>query len=108
VPTRVPARTSRPLASWAAEGPDRFLSVLGTQVRNRHFFAPYKDLVRTVEPPAYQVSGDQVTVTATTYAIGVHLVAADPRRWYSDDFFDLEPGESRTVSGPPPLALRSR
>jgi beta-mannosidase len=108
VATRVPARSSRPLASWAAEGPDRYLSVRGTGVRNRHFFAPYKDLVRTVEAPTYDVAGDAVTVTATTYAIAVHLVSADPHRWYSDDFFDLEPGESRTVSGPPPVALRSR
>jgi hypothetical protein len=46
-----------------------------------------------------------VTVTATSYAIAVHLVGEGP---YSDDFFDLEPGESRTVSGPPPRGIRSR
>ena len=77
----------------------------GTTVRNRHFFAPYKDLVRTIEAPTLVVNGDEITVTATTYAIGVHLVGAGA---YSDDYFDLEPGESRTVSGPPPRGLRSR
>jgi beta-mannosidase len=101
----VPPRTNRCLGSWPAEGPDRYLSVRGSRVRNRHFFTTYKDLVRTVETPSYDVAGDQVTVTATSYAIAVHLVGEGP---YSDDFFDLEPGESRTVSGPPPRGIRSR
>ncbi len=100
-----PPRSNQKLGSWAAEGPDHYVAVRGSTVRNRHFFTTYKDLVRTVEAPTYVVDGDEVTVTATAYAIGVHLVGEGA---YSDAFFDLEPGESRTVSGPPPRGLRSR
>jgi beta-mannosidase len=70
--------------------------------KNRHFFAAVKDLQRTpvqLETTLTPVSDHEIHVDlqAPEYAFFVHLYAPDERTTFSDNYFDLEPGESRTV-----------
>jgi beta-mannosidase len=107
----VPANASRPVARW--EGgriggdPGRYLCVAspeGAFPNNRHFFAPIKDLSREpVEPevrigPDEEEGGLRVRLRAPGYAYFVNLEVPDEETRFSDNFFDLEPGEEREVS----------
>jgi beta-mannosidase len=106
----VPANSSNRVARW--DGPrvsdacDRYLSVASANGRfpkNRLFFAAIKDLSRAPSEPevGFETIGYdelRVTLRATGYAYFVHLEVPDEATRYSDNFFDLEPGEERTIS----------
>lgn len=96
----VPAGGSQPVAEWALDAaPDAYVSVRSASgLRNRHLFVPVKDLVRDVRVPAFTVEGEAITVQATAFAFAVSLVHPDPLVRFSDNHFDLEAGESRTVT----------
>jgi beta-mannosidase len=70
---------------------------------NRHFFVPIKDLDRGV-PPAPGIKIEQrgeheiaVHVAASAYLYFVHLLVADERTRFSDNYFDLADCETTTV-----------
>jgi beta-mannosidase len=87
-------------------GPDRCLSVRSASEifpANRHFFAAIKDLQRDpVAPEVTVTSVDEHTLRvelhATTFAYFVHLIVRHEATRFSDNYFDLEPGESRTIT----------
>ncbi len=111
-PVRAPANASGPVLSLsrsdAGSAVDRYLGVRSAGERfrrNRHFFAPIKDLRRP--PSQVQVSVTPVSAAelrvdlrapADAYAFFVHLAAAGGAAHFSDNYFDLEPGESQTVT----------
>jgi beta-mannosidase len=81
-----------------------FLWVSGSRpgtASNRHFFAEIKDLVR--ERPALQVEWEQdgtswlAHLSSPGYAYFVHLFLPQEGTRYSDNWFDLFPGETRTI-----------
>ena len=108
-PVRVEANSSRPVRRWEGRKnnarADRYLSVRSTEglfPPNRHFFAAIKDLDRTpVQPEAtIALGGDhelQIHLRASEYTYFVHLITPDETARLSDNYFDLEPGESRTI-----------
>ena len=106
---RIAANGSRSIRRWEREEvggrPDRYLSVRspeGLFPTNRHFFAAVKDLRRTpVQPEATITSaGDhelRIRLQAPEYAYFVHLTVPNEDTRFGDNYFDLEPGESRTI-----------
>jgi beta-mannosidase len=106
----VSSNASRPVAHWTAEqasgAPNRYLSVSSRQDSfpfNRHFFAAIKDLERAPVEPHVEISptGDHrlsVRLEAPTYAYFVHLEVSHEATRFSDNYFDLAPGEQRTIS----------
>jgi len=108
-PVRVSANSSRLV--WRVEpgrlaaGADRYLAVRSSSGRfrpNRHFFAAIQDLVRHPVEPEVRVSsrGDHelsVDLCAPAYLFYVHLIVPDEHTRFSDNYFDLIPGETRTV-----------
>jgi beta-mannosidase len=109
VPVDVSAGESRRVGRWdagaLAGGADRYLHVeagAGAFAPNRHFFAAIKDLER--EPARLEHSVDvapggglRVQLRAERYAYFVHLGLRDERARAGDDYFELQPGEERTV-----------
>jgi beta-mannosidase len=107
---RAPANDSLPVARWAADrasgAPDRYLSARSAGGRfpsNRHFFAAIKDLRRApVEPDVdfipYGNNELKVRLRSSAYAYCLHLEVPDKATRFSDNYFDLEPGEERTIS----------
>jgi beta-mannosidase len=105
----IPANSSSPVARWeaylASGSPDRYLSVRSHQDRfppNRHFFAAIKDLERAPVEPEVEIipSGEhelRVRLQASAYAYFVNLEVPDEATRFSDNYFDLEPGEKREV-----------
>ena len=105
----VPANSSQPVARWTnaelGPAPDRFLSVRppeGEFPANRHFFAAIKDLRREPAQPNVtmrQVNLHEVEVelSAESYVYFFHLCHPSEFTHYSDNYFDLEPGEKRTL-----------
>jgi beta-mannosidase len=110
VPVLVGPNTGAPVWRRAGDqlggGPDRYLSVRSAGAvfpTNRHFFTPIKDLVRTpgsVSTSARQVDAHtiEITLTATGYAYFVHLIVPHEGTRFSDNYFDLESGETRQVT----------
>jgi beta-mannosidase len=110
VQLEVPANSSLPVARWERSelegGPERYLGVRaadGCFPANRHFFVMPKDLRR--ERPQLDVSKRaaaehelQVTLRAPSYAYFVHLETPSPTATFSDNYFDLEPNEARTIT----------
>ena len=106
----VPANGSRPVARWEQGelrgSPDRYLGVRsagGEFPANRHFFGMVKDLRRerpelTVERQPAGEREVRVTVRAPAYAYFVHLETPSATAGFSDNYFDLEAGEERTVT----------
>jgi beta-mannosidase len=106
---RVPANASRQVAHWPADrvkgAPDRYLTAQSGEDRfpkNRHFFAAIKDLERTPLEPNVSIvpTGEhelRVHLRAPVYAYFVHLEVPDEATGFSDNYFDLEPGEERTI-----------
>jgi beta-mannosidase len=105
---RVAANSSRPIRRWERSrvgGADRYLSVRSTGglfPPNRTFFAPIKDLQRVPVRPEAAVTpgaGGELRVDLRTagYAYFVHLSVPDEAAHLSDNYFDMEPGERRTV-----------
>jgi beta-mannosidase len=86
-------------------GPDSYLSVHSTNSlfpANRHFFSPIKELQRTPAPPEITItpSGEhelRVHLRAVAYTYFLHLMVPDERTHFSDNYFDLEAGERRTI-----------
>ena len=69
---------------------------------NRYFFAAVKDLQRAPVRPEMTVTPGtdhelRVCLQAPGYAYFVHLAVPDEATGFSDNYFDLELGESRTV-----------
>jgi beta-mannosidase len=93
-------------AATLIAGPDSYLSVHSTKSlfpANRHFFSAIKELQRTPAQPeiTFTPAGDhevQVHLRAVTYTYFLHLIVPDERTHCSDNYFDLEAGESRTIS----------
>jgi beta-mannosidase len=97
---------------WQAEGkrlaadPRHVLTVRAREKffpANRHFFASIKDLDRP-PPPAPEIEIEQrgsheiaVHLAASAYLYFVHLLVADERTRFSDNYFDLADDETVTV-----------
>lgn len=85
--------------------PDHYLAVRSPAERfpaNRHFFVAVKDLLRPVVEPEVTISsrGEHellVHVHASAYLYYVHVIVPDEHTHFSDNYFDLVAGESRTV-----------
>jgi beta-mannosidase len=85
--------------------PDCYLCVKsgsGIFPANRHFYAAVKDLEReTVEPQVTITQLDnstvEVIVTAPKYVFFFHLTHSSEFTQYSDNYFDMEAGETRVV-----------
>jgi beta-mannosidase len=100
---------SQPIRRWGKRelggSPDRYLSVRsanGTFRSNRHFFAAIKDLSRTPVNPEVEITSAgghelRVHLQSREYAYLVNLSVPDEVTHFDDNYFDLEPGESRTV-----------
>jgi beta-mannosidase len=110
LPIRVAANSSRAVKRWEGREvngrPDRYLSVHSTTrlfPTNRHFFAAIKDLRRTPVRPNAKISSAEehelrVSLQTPEYAYFVHLTVPDEGARFSDNYFDLEPGERRTIT----------
>jgi beta-mannosidase len=106
---QVPANGSLPVAHWTSDrafgAPDRYLSVTSSGDRfpsNRHFFAAVKDLRRTPAEPDVDITPSKknelrVRLKTSAYAYFVHLEVPDEATRFSDNYFDLQPGEERTI-----------
>jgi beta-mannosidase len=109
ISVQVPPNSSVEVQRWSAEDlgstPDRYLSARSaadTFPANRHFFAAIKDLLRLVVQPEVslrQVSEREVEValSASAYVYFFHLDHPSEFTRYSDNYFDLEPGERRVI-----------
>jgi beta-mannosidase len=98
------------VACWTADrvsgSRDRYLSVNSNQdcfPSNRHFFAAIKDLRRDPVEPDVDItaSGDHELMgrlEAPSYAYFVHLEVSHEATHFSDNYFDLSPGEERNIS----------
>ena len=69
---------------------------------NRHFFAPVKDLQYIPSQPEITITPHSehelhVHMRAVTYTYFLHLIVPDERTHFTDNYFDLEAGESRTI-----------
>jgi beta-mannosidase len=105
------AGDSRAVRHWSAHdvggAADRCLSVHSATdafPANRHFFAPYKDLHRVARTPAMTVVEARthrltIRLQAPTdgYVYFAHLNTGHETTRYSDNFIDLEPGETRDL-----------
>jgi beta-mannosidase len=105
----VPSNSSQPVGRWEAGelqgGSERYLGVRSAGGRfppNRHFFCMVKDLRRA--RPELRVSKEaagerqvDLKLEAEAYAYFVHLQVPSPTAKISDNYFDLEAGEERTV-----------
>jgi beta-mannosidase len=86
-------------------GSDSYLSVHSTKSlfpANRHFFSPIKELVRTRALPEITIKPNgehelQVQLRAVSYTYFLHLMVPDERTHFTDNYFDLEAGEWRTI-----------
>jgi beta-mannosidase len=104
-----PPASSTCVASWVAvdveAGADCALLVASASGRipnNRLFFVPPKDLQRG-EPKVNATFAETdgrvaVTVETDAYALFVHVIADDPAVRFDDNYFDLEAGDTRTVT----------
>lgn len=106
---RVAPNSSQAVWRWeadqAAAAPDRYLAVTSAGdvfPFNRHFFVPIKDLRRTPTSPEVNIASVNehelhVNVRASTYAYFVHVIVPHEATQFSDNYFDLQTGDSRTV-----------
>ena len=86
-------------------GPDGYLSVHSTKSlfpTNRHFFSPLKERQRTSVQPEITITPNgehevQVHLHTVSYTSFLHLVVPDEHTHFSDNYFDMEAGESRTI-----------
>ena len=106
---QVAANSSRSV--WRGEagkitaGPENYLSVhsvAGLCPANRHFFHPIKELRRTAKQPEITITQQSehelhVHLRAVTYTFFLHLSVPDEHTRFSDNYFDLEAGESRDI-----------
>ncbi|MBV9546045.1 MAG: glycoside hydrolase family 2 protein [Chloroflexi bacterium] len=113
----VPAGASRAVSHWMpselAGGPDRYVTVRsnsGAFAPNRHFFTAIKDLNRQAAAPEMTVDTSnthdlRITLRAPVdrYVFFAHLTYPSESTQFSDNYFDLEPGEARDVVVRDPL-----
>ena len=106
-----PAGGSRCVFSWSPEitgaAPDRYVwvhSSTGQFPSNRHFFSAIKDLQRPITAPdmvVHRTSSNELRVRvhapSESYVYFVHLTSPRGSTRYSDNYFDLEPGETREL-----------
>lgn len=110
VEVHIPPNSSVPVIHLSAaqlSGPDRRREYLwlrserGTIPENRYFFAEIKDLIRP--QPRLEITWEQedtvlvAHVRTDVYAYFVHFLSSDEDVCYSDNWFDIPPGETRTV-----------
>jgi beta-mannosidase len=107
-----PAGSSTAVWSWSPEelsgAPDRYLSVRSSNdafTPNRHFFTAIKDLRRQPTAPSMTVEAigpHEVRVDlrapADGYVYFAHLLGSSESTCYSDNYIDLTPGETRTLT----------
>ena len=111
VAVEVAPNASVRIGAWAFEaGPDRYAMVRSDAsfAPNRHFYAAVKDLAR---PPAHveaEREGEVIRVRSDHFAHFVQLGLRDEHVVASDDYFDLEPGEERTITLSAPAEVRIR
>ena len=108
-PIRVKANSSQAVCRWEAgqlaAAPDRYLAVTsagGVFPFNRHLFAPIKDLRRAPSPPDVSITQVNehelhVSLKAKEYALFVHLIVPHEATRFSDNYFDLQPGDHQTI-----------
>ncbi len=108
-PIRAAANSSQAVWRWEAGqlagGPERYLSARSTGdlfPSNRHFFVAIKDLQRVPAQPQVAITPVNphelhVQLQTSAYAYWVHLLVADESTRFSDNYFDLGPGENRTI-----------
>lgn len=108
-PVRLEANSSQVVwrsdAGKITAGPDRYLSVHSTNgcfPANRYFFSPIKELQRVPAQVEIAITphGEHelhVHLRAVTYSYFLHLIVPDERTHFTDNYFDLEAGEKRTV-----------
>lgn len=85
--------------------PDHFIAVRSQNESfpaNRHFFAPVKDLLRSLAEPGINIDSHgnhvlSIQINASTYLFYVHITVPVEGIHFSDNYFDLAPGESRTI-----------
>jgi beta-mannosidase len=117
----VPAGSSLPVwrrnAGQIDSAADHYLAVRAQEQSfpaNRHFFAAIKDRKRPapVEPAITITSNGAsellVHLRAPAYLFYVHLLVADEGTHFSDNYFDLLAGESRTITVSHPTNVLSR
>jgi beta-mannosidase len=124
---RIAANVSQSIRRWErgellGGRRDHYLSVRSAEglfPPNRHFFAAIKDLRRApARPEATVTPGEgrelRVHLRASEYAYFVHLTMPDETARFSDNYFDLEADESRTIvvageqSSPETMTVRWR
>lgn len=105
----VPANSSQVVwscgANLATAQPQHYLSVRSMQElfpANRFFFVAIKDLQREIVTPDVDVTADgehelHVHIYAPAYVYFFHVLVAEEHTSYSDNYFDLEAGEERTI-----------
>ncbi len=108
-PIAVAVNTSQKVYAWSAAGvsgcADRYLAVrssTGQFPANRHFFAAIQNLQRTSvlpEKSIVQITPHElcVSIKASIFAYFVHLVVPHKDTRFSDNYFDLEAGETRLI-----------
>ncbi len=106
----VPANSSQCVGNCTQEqvqaAPDGYLAVCaekGIFIANRHFLTAIKDLKRSkarlqAEITACDEHEVNVTLTSEGYVFFVHLLSPSEETFFSDNYFDMEPGEERTIS----------
>ena len=106
---QVPANSSKVVwhcdADKISPGPDSYLSVRsmkGMFPANRLFFSALKDLRRPGSQAEVRITQSnehelRVHVHAVTYTYFLHLTVPDEGTHFSDNYFDLEAGESREI-----------
>ncbi len=109
---QVPANSSQPVGRWDAArlgaSPERYLAVRSDAARfpaNRHLFVAFKDLPRPTVAPTMTITPDatggllvKIMAPADAYALFVNLALSEPTARFSDNYFDLAPGEARTIT----------
>jgi beta-mannosidase len=61
------------------------------------FFKPYKHLALPNPGLEYTVDGTTVTITTDAVAVYVRLEFRSIDGWFTDNYFHLAPGETRTI-----------
>jgi beta-mannosidase len=111
LPIEVAPRTSRVVGEVSAAhlgDPTRsYVSIRSAGVRfaaNRHFLAPIKDLRRRTPAPEMTIVEAwphdilvEIQAPPDAYVLFVHLLVPHEGTQYRDNYFDLEPGETRTI-----------
>ena len=110
IQVQVAGNASRRIARWKPDelegGPGRYLwvrSAAGRFPANRHFFCMVKDLHRRRPQVSIgcEARGEhevEARLRADGYAYFVHLEVPSPTARFTDNYFDLEAGEERTVT----------